>query len=67
MSEYLVTATRQANYPMVKPKRLAVVLDKLSKYGLDRSRKGDAAVKELGERRRKESDSVGRIYPGESR
>jgi len=65
--DYLNAATRQSTYSNVKPKRLGSVLDKLAKYGQERGKKGDSIAKEIGERRRKESDNVNRIFPGEGR
>jgi hypothetical protein len=62
--QYLIPATRAASYQTVKPKKLALLLDKLARYG---SIQRDASSRELGERRRKEVDAVSRIYPGESR
>ncbi|KAL0562829.1 Rab GTPase-binding exocyst subunit S15, partial [Marasmius crinis-equi] len=54
VQEYLVPANRQTSYAVVKHKRLAMLLDKLAKYGLSRR---DAASKQLGDRRRKEADA----------
>jgi hypothetical protein len=49
---------------MVKTKRLHALLDKLAMYG---STCKDAPSRERGEKRRKEADAVGRIFPGENR
>ncbi|KAJ8093400.1 Rab GTPase-binding exocyst subunit S15 [Marasmius tenuissimus] len=64
VQEYLVPANRHTSYVPVKHKRLAGLLDKLAKYGTSRR---DAPSRELGERRRKEADAVGRLFPGEGR
>ncbi|KAJ8086836.1 Rab GTPase-binding exocyst subunit S15 [Marasmius tenuissimus] len=64
VQEYLVPANRHTSYAPVKHKRLAGLLDKLAKYGTSRR---DAPSRELGERRRKEADAVGRLFPGEGR
>jgi hypothetical protein len=67
VEDYLNPPIRQRDFPNVKPKRLATILDKVSKFGVDRGKKGDAQERERGERRRREHDSVARIYPGEGR
>ncbi|PIL36939.1 hypothetical protein GSI_00630 [Ganoderma sinense ZZ0214-1] len=64
VSAYLVASIRQTSYPAVKPKRLAALLEKLARCGLE-SR--DAGSRERGEKRRKEAEAVGRLFPGESR
>lgn len=64
VQEYLVPANRQASYAAVKPKRLQALLDKLARYG---SQQREPALRELAERRRKEADTVGRLFPGEGR
>ncbi|KAJ7639038.1 rsec15 [Roridomyces roridus] len=64
VQEYLVPAMRQTSYAAVKYKRLQSLLDKLARYGASQR---DAASRELGDRRRKEADSVGRLFPGEGR
>ncbi|KAJ7682603.1 rsec15 [Mycena polygramma] len=64
VQEYLVPAMRQTSYAAVKYKRLQALLDKLAKYGASQR---DAASRELGDRRRKEADAVGRLFPGEGR
>lgn len=61
VQDYLVPATRQSSYACVKPKRLRALLDKLAKYGASCK---DAPNREKGERRRKEAEQVGRLYPG---
>lgn len=63
-SAYLVASIRQTSYPAVKPKRLAALLEKLARCGLE-SR--DAGSRERGDKRRKEAEAVGRLFPGESR
>ena len=55
---------RQAKFALVKPRRLQILLEKLAKYGSTRS---DRPSRELAEKRRKESEMLSRIYPGESR
>jgi len=64
VQEYLKPNVRQASYIAVKPKRLSALLEKLAKYGASRK---EPAERERAERRRKEADAVGRIFPGESR
>ncbi|RXW17863.1 hypothetical protein EST38_g8007 [Candolleomyces aberdarensis] len=64
VQEYLVSGNRQSSYAAVKAKRLQALLDKLGKYG---SQLRDAASREQGEKRRKEADAVGRIFPGDNR
>ncbi|KAI3612207.1 exocyst complex sec15 subunit [Moniliophthora roreri] len=60
--EYLVPANRHASYAAVKNKRLQALLDKLAKY-YGSIRNG----REMAEKRRKEADSVGRLFPGDVR
>jgi exocyst complex component 6 len=64
VQEFLVPGVRKSSYAIVKPKKLQSLLEKLSKYGTSRR---DAPSRELGEKRRKEADAVGRLYPGEGR
>ncbi|KAL4249137.1 Exocyst complex component SEC15 [Abortiporus biennis] len=64
VAEYLIPSVRQASYPAVKPKRLQSLLEKLAKYGASCR---DAPSRERGERRRKEAEAVGRVFPGENR
>ncbi|KAF5363967.1 hypothetical protein D9756_000396 [Leucocoprinus leucothites] len=58
--EFLVPANRQSSYPAVKQKRLQALLEKLARYGASQR---DPTARELGERRRKEAEAVGRLYP----
>ncbi|KAF9453043.1 exocyst complex component, sec15 subunit [Macrolepiota fuliginosa MF-IS2] len=60
IQEFLIPASRQSLYPAVKQKRLQALLEKLARYGASQR---DLAARELGERRRKEADAVGRLYP----
>lgn len=55
---------RQAAYGNVKPKRLQALLEKLARYG---SQCRDNPSRERGEKRRKEAEAVGRVFPGENR
>ncbi|KAF8663498.1 hypothetical protein AX16_001066 [Volvariella volvacea WC 439] len=64
VQEYLVPAIRHASYSIVRPKRLQALLEKLAKFGTTQR---DAAARDLAEKRRKEADAVGRLYPGENR
>lgn len=64
VQDYLNSNQRQTTYAKVKPKRLQALLDKLARFGATNR---DYAARERGEKRRKEADAVGRIYPGESR
>jgi len=62
--EYLVPAVRKTSYASVKHKRLQALLEKLAKYGTTCR---DAPSREIAEKRRKEGDAVGRLFPGEGR
>jgi exocyst complex component 6 len=64
VADYLASSNRQTTYGAVKSKRLQAVLEKLARYG---GSQRDAASREAGEKRRKQADAVGRIYPGEGR
>ncbi|CAA7260029.1 unnamed protein product [Cyclocybe aegerita] len=64
VQEYLIPANRQASYTSVKPKRLQALLEKLARYG---TQQRDPTSRDLAERRRKEAEVVGRLFPGESR
>ncbi|KAI9066439.1 rsec15 [Trametes sanguinea] len=64
VNAYLVASIRQTSYPAVKPKRLQALLEKLARYGLECR---DTASREKGEKRRKEAEAVGRLFPGENR
>jgi len=62
--EYLVPTMRHSSYSAVKHKRLQALLEKLSKFGaLTR----DPAARELAEKRRRQAEGVGRLFPGEGR
>ena len=64
IQEYLVPENRHASYTAVKPKRLQALLEKLARYG---SQQRDVPSREMAEKRRKEAEAVGRVYPGENR
>ena len=64
VQEYLTPSARQSVFLAVKPKRLQALLEKLAKYGASVK---DSAEREKGEKRRKEAETVGRLFPGESR
>ncbi|KAG6821554.1 hypothetical protein H0H93_000063 [Arthromyces matolae] len=64
VQDYLVPAMRHTSYSAVKHKRLQSLLEKLAKFGASQR---DPAARELGEKRRKEADAVGRLFPGEGR
>ena len=64
VQQYLVPANRHASYAAVKPKRLQALLEKLARFGANQR---DAVSRELGEKRRREAEAVGRVFPGESR
>ncbi|KAJ3854517.1 rsec15 [Lentinula lateritia] len=64
VQEYLIPANRQNTYAVVKHKRLQALLEKLAQYG---STRRDAPGRQLGEKRRKEADAVGRLFPGQGR
>ncbi|TEB35768.1 rsec15 [Coprinellus micaceus] len=54
VQEYLVPANRQSSYAVVKSKHIG-------------SQQRGAASREQAEKRRREADAVGRIFPGENR
>jgi len=64
VQDYLTPSVRQSSYALIKPRRVHILLEKLAKFGKS-SR--DSAEREVGEKRQREADSVGKIYPGESR
>lgn len=64
VQEYLIPAMRHTTYGAVKHKRLQALLEKLAKYGATQK---DPSAREIAERRRKEADAVGRLFPGEGR
>ncbi|KAI0265860.1 exocyst complex component sec15 subunit [Gloeopeniophorella convolvens] len=64
VAEFLVPARRQTTFADIKPKKLAALLEKLARYG---GSCRDQLSREKGERRRKEADAVGRLFPGENR
>ncbi|GLB33985.1 hypothetical protein LshimejAT787_0108690 [Lyophyllum shimeji] len=64
VQEYLVPAMRHTSYSAVKQKRLQALLEKLARFG---GTQRDPAARELAEKRRKEADAVGRLFPGEGR
>ncbi|EIW61471.1 rsec15 [Trametes versicolor FP-101664 SS1] len=64
VNAFLVASIRQTSYAAVKPKRLQALLEKLGRYGQECR---DAPSRERGEKRRKEAEAVGRVFPGENR
>ncbi|KAI9447688.1 exocyst complex component sec15 subunit [Lactarius indigo] len=64
VAEFLVPSRRQTTFVHVKPKKLTAVLEKLARYGASCR---DQRSRERGEKRRKEADAVGRLFPGEGR
>ena len=64
VQDYLVPAVRQTSYTAVTPRHLRALLEKMAAYGASCR---DAPSRQKGERRRKEAEAVGRIYPGENR
>lgn len=64
VQEYLNPSLRQTSYAIVKPKKLQALLEKLARFGAS-SR--DPGSREAAEKRRKEAEAVGRIFPGEGR
>jgi len=64
VQQYLIPQVRQQSYGTVKHKRLQALLDKLAKYGTSCR---DAPSRETGDRRRKEAEAVGRLFPGGGR
>lgn len=64
VQEYLIPANRHTSYVSVKHKKLQALLEKLAKFGASQR---DPSRRELGERRRKEAEAVGRLFPGEGR
>lgn len=55
---------RRTSYGVVKHKRLQALLEKLARFGTTQR---DPGSRELAEKRRKEADAVGRLFPGEGR
>ncbi|OJT10367.1 Exocyst complex component 6 [Trametes pubescens] len=64
VNAFLVASIRQTSYAAVKPKRLQALLEKLGRFGQECR---DAPSRERGEKRRKEAEAVGRVFPGENR
>jgi hypothetical protein len=64
VQEYLVPEVRRTSYAAVKNKRLQSLLEKLAKYG---AASRDPSLRQKSERRRKEAEAVGSIFPGEFR
>jgi hypothetical protein len=64
VAEFLVPSLRQTTFANIKPKKLTAVLEKLARYG---GSCRDQLSRERGEKRRKEADAVGRLFPGEGR
>ena len=64
VAEFLVPSRRQTTFANIKPKKLTAVLEKLARYG---GSCRDQLSRERGEKRRKEADAVGRLFPGEGR
>lgn len=64
VNDFLIPTMRHTSYGAVKHKRLQALLEKLARYGTTQR---DQAARELAERRRKEADAVGRLFPGEGR
>ncbi|KAF9006559.1 exocyst complex component, sec15 subunit [Cyathus striatus] len=62
--EYLNPTNRSTSYGVVRHKRLQALLEKLARFGTTQR---DQQARELAEKRRKEADAVGRLYPGEGR
>ncbi|KDQ20586.1 hypothetical protein BOTBODRAFT_26590 [Botryobasidium botryosum FD-172 SS1] len=58
VSEFLQPSARQSQFVGVDPKKLAMLLEKLSRYGVN-SR--SPAEREQGDRRKREADAVSRI------
>ncbi|KIY74221.1 exocyst complex subunit Sec15-like protein, partial [Cylindrobasidium torrendii FP15055 ss-10] len=61
VSEFMVPANRRTSFSAVRPKRLQALLEKLAKFG---STKRDSASRQAAERRRKEAEEVGKLFPG---
>ncbi|KAI0277345.1 exocyst complex component sec15 subunit [Russula aff. rugulosa BPL654] len=64
VAEYLIPQLRQTTYANIKPKKLTALLDKLARYAATCR---DQASREKGDKRRKEAEAVGRLFPGENR
>jgi exocyst complex component 6 len=64
VQEYLIPANRKTSFASVKHKHLQALLEKLARYG---AAQRDSATRELAEKRRKQADQVGRLFPGEGR
>ena len=64
VQQFLNPTIRQSSYANIRPKRLQSVLEKLARYG---SQCRDQPSRERWNRRQKEAESIGRLYPGENR
>ncbi|THV08361.1 rsec15, partial [Dendrothele bispora CBS 962.96] len=64
VQEFLIPANRRTSFASVKHKRLQALLEKLARYG---SAQRDSRIRELAEKRRKQAEAVGRLFPGEGR
>jgi len=64
VQEYLIPAVRHQSYSIVKNKRLQALLEKLVRFGQTQR---EVAPRELAEKRRKEAEAIGRLFPGEKR
>ncbi|KAI0921643.1 hypothetical protein AcW1_004442 [Taiwanofungus camphoratus] len=64
VQQYLTPAMRQTSFSVVRPKRLQSLLEKLARFGAECR---DSPSRDKGEKRRKEAEAIGRLFPGESR
>ncbi|EKM59243.1 uncharacterized protein PHACADRAFT_136668 [Phanerochaete carnosa HHB-10118-sp] len=64
VQQFLNPTIRQNNYAVIRAKRLQSMLEKLARFG---GQSRDAPTRERGERRRKEVEAIGKIYPVETR
>ncbi|KZS98038.1 exocyst complex component sec15 subunit [Sistotremastrum niveocremeum HHB9708] len=64
VQDYLHPNARQVKYASVQPKMLAALLEKLGKYGTNTR---DQMERQKGDKRMKEAELVGRLYPGSNR
>ena len=64
VQQFLNPTVRQNNYAVIRPKRLQSILEKLARFG---GQCRDTPSRERGERRRKEAEAIGKMYPAETR
>ena len=64
VQQFLTPAIRQSTYAHIRAKPLQSMLEKLARFG---GQCRDPVQREKGEKRRKEAEAIGKIYPVETR